>query len=159
MRPFNWKRLSCIGAIATRHNGDNCRLFLSVIAGNVNAESVKRFLLNIRRHIHGRVLLVWDGLPAHRGRETTNFLEQHKHWLTPYRLPAYAPELNPVEYLWANLSSRELANFPADNLGILRCQILKGARRIRTHSRLLHSFLNASTLFFDHSVTVLRETQ
>ena len=31
IEPFNWKRLSSIGAIATRHDGGNCRLFLSII--------------------------------------------------------------------------------------------------------------------------------
>jgi hypothetical protein len=32
-------------------------------------------------------------------------LEQQRGWLTVERLPAYAPELNPVEYLWANLKA------------------------------------------------------
>ncbi|WP_246041182.1 transposase [Streptomyces cadmiisoli] len=30
-------------------------------------------------------------------------------WLTLERLPAYAPELNPVELLWSSLKKRELA--------------------------------------------------
>src|SRR6266516_5762265 len=37
-------------------------------------------------------------------------------WLTVERLPAYAPELNPVEGLWATLKAVELANFAGDEV-------------------------------------------
>ncbi|WP_432758528.1 transposase [Streptomyces virginiae] len=37
-------------------------------------------------------------------------------WLTLERLPAYAPELNPVELLWSSLKKRELANLAGDHL-------------------------------------------
>jgi transposase len=40
------------------------------------------------------------------------WLDSQRDWLTVERLPAYAPELNPVEYLWANLKDVELANLP-----------------------------------------------
>ncbi|WP_407698855.1 transposase [Streptomyces acidicola] len=35
------------------------------------------------------------------------------HWLTLERLPAYVPELNPVELLWSSLKKRDLATSPA----------------------------------------------
>ena len=38
------------------------------------------------------------------------FLAEQQQWLEVRRLPAYAPELNPVEGLWSNLKGRELAN-------------------------------------------------
>ncbi len=37
-------------------------------------------------------------------------------WLILERLPAYAPELNPVELLWFSLKKRELANLACDRL-------------------------------------------
>ncbi|MFJ6650527.1 transposase [Streptomyces sp. NPDC091290] len=37
-------------------------------------------------------------------------------WLALERLPAYAPELKPVELLWSSLKKRELANFADDHL-------------------------------------------
>jgi transposase len=36
-------------------------------------------------------------------------------------LPAYAPELNPVEYLWAWLKRHALANFCPETLDELHC--------------------------------------
>ena len=46
----------------------------------------------------GRVDRYWDRLPAHRSRMVREFIELSEgHIVTEY-LPAYAPELNPVEY-------------------------------------------------------------
>jgi transposase len=47
------------------------------------------------------------------------------------RLPAYAPELNPVEKLWANLKGAELANLAnlaRRALGVDRLHRLNGRR-------------------------------
>jgi transposase len=49
-----------------------------------------------------KVVLLWDGLSAHWSQKMRAHLEQQRDWLTVERLPAYAPELNAVEYLWAN---------------------------------------------------------
>jgi transposase len=44
-----------------------------------------------------RVVLIWDGLSAHRSTRMRAWLDRQRDWLTVERLPAYAPELNPVE--------------------------------------------------------------
>jgi putative transposase len=41
-------------------------------------------------------VLVWDNLPVHRGPELRAFTIAQA-WLRVFRLPAYAPDLNPVE--------------------------------------------------------------
>jgi NAD(P)-dependent dehydrogenase (short-subunit alcohol dehydrogenase family) len=56
------------------------------------------------------------GWPAgHRSRAMQAFVASQRRWLVVERLPAYAPELNPVEALWANLKGKggELATSPA----------------------------------------------
>jgi transposase len=58
-----------------------------------------------------RVVLIWDGLGAHRSRTMRDWLATQTDWLTVEQLPTYAPDLNPVEGLWANLKTVELANF------------------------------------------------
>jgi transposase len=61
------------------------------------------------------------GLPAEveGGRHTRMraYLDSQRDWLRTERLPAYAPELNPVEYLRANLKDLELANLPTNHPG------------------------------------------
>jgi transposase len=47
-----------------------------------------------------RVVLLWDGLSAHWSHRMRAHLEKQRDWLTVERLPGYAPELNPAEYLW-----------------------------------------------------------
>ena len=54
--------------------------------------------------------MLWDGLPAHRGRAMRDWLNTQRRWLVVERLPAYALELNPVEGLWSWLKGTQLAN-------------------------------------------------
>jgi DDE superfamily endonuclease len=61
-----------------------------------------------------QVVLVWDGLSAHWSHDMRAFIDTQRDWLEVERLPGYAPKLNPVAYLWANLKGVELANFAGD---------------------------------------------
>jgi transposase len=57
-----------------------------------------------------RLLLLWDGAPIHRSHLVTAFLANGAaERLQIERLPAYAPELNPVEGLWAHLKGSSCA--------------------------------------------------
>ena len=46
----------------------------------------------------------------------TAFIASCRGWLRVERLPAYAPELNPVEGLWGNVNGTELANRCPDTI-------------------------------------------
>jgi hypothetical protein len=71
-------------------------------------------LEGLRRLLGGQqATLLWDGLPAHRSRSMRAWLHRQRSWLVVEPLPAYAPELNPVEGLWASLKGGELATSPA----------------------------------------------
>jgi putative transposase len=106
------------------------------------APALVTFLRTLNRHFRGRpVILLWDGLPAHRGRVLTQYVATQRHWLTIERLPAYAPELNPVEALWGNVKGQECANLCAvDRLGLLH-PLRRGLRRVRHRTTLAFSFL------------------
>jgi hypothetical protein len=58
------------------------------------------------------------------------------------RLPAYAPELNPVEAPWANLKGKggELANFAGDTLDQVIVAATRGADGVRQPPGLPYSF-------------------
>ena len=61
-------------------------------------EDIVRFLKHLLRRIKGKLLLIWDGLPAHRGQVVKQFLRQGAaKRLRLERLPGYAPDLNPDE--------------------------------------------------------------
>jgi hypothetical protein len=71
---------------------------------------VVEFLKHLIRHIPGPMILIWDRLSAHKSRMVQDFIaEQHGRIHTEY-VPAYAPDLNPVEYLWGHWKQHELPN-------------------------------------------------
>jgi hypothetical protein len=77
------------------------------------------------------------------------WLDTQRHWLQVERLPAYAPELNPVEYLWANLKGVELANFAGDSVIEVADAAEQGIRRVCDDQQLVWSFLAHTGLTLD----------
>ena len=84
-------------------------------------------------------MVVWDGLNTHASGAMAELVAA-RDWLTVFRLPAYAPELNPVEPVWAHLK-RSLANLAKRNLGQLTALIRTRLRRMQYRPALLDGFL------------------
>jgi DNA-binding Lrp family transcriptional regulator len=63
-----------------------------------------------------------------------------RDWLTVFQLPAYAPELNPVEPVWSNLK-RSLANLVKQDIGQLTALVKSRLRRMQYQPGLLEGFL------------------
>lgn len=141
----SWKKLSLSGVIITDPAGKKSRLFLRSLTGNMNKEEAVRFLKDLKRHMRGRkLLLVWDGLPAHRAQMVRDYIASQSSWLKTARFPGYAPELNPIEYLWATMKKRYLGNL-ADLTEIGTA--LRNCRRKIGDAEVLGGFLKASGLF------------
>jgi transposase len=96
-----------------------------------------------------RVVLLWDGLSAHWSRAMRAWLQTQQGWLTTERLPAHAPELNPVEGLWANLKAVELANFAGDHVVEVADQAQCGIERVCASESLVVGFLAHTGLSLD----------
>ena len=77
------------------------------------------FLKALLRHIDRPLLILWDRLPAHRSRLVREFIELSEGHIETEYLPPYAPELNPVEYLWAYWKQHELPNVCPKDYGEL----------------------------------------
>lgn len=141
--------MSACAVVAYRWDGQRARLCFQLKPDSYNAESLIGFLNDLRRQFRGKkVILVWDGLPAHRSRAMTEYLRAQTHWLRVERLPGYAPELNPVEYLWGNVKGHELANLCPDNLGHAAAALSSGMTRVRHSQQLCFAFLRAAGLSF-----------
>jgi transposase len=93
-----------------------------------------------------KATLVWDGLPAHRSHAMQAWLHTQRHWLVVERLPAYAPELNPVEGLWSWLKGSQLANLVCPTLREVVEQAELGIERARRTPHLAYSFLRRTGL-------------
>ncbi|MET9933027.1 transposase [Streptomyces sp. NPDC006324] len=86
-----------------------------------------------------RVVLVRDGLSAHRSRAMWAWAAE-QDLLPLERLPACAPELNPVELLASSPRKRELADLAGDHLADVAEATEQGIRRINDNPRPPWSF-------------------
>lgn len=86
-------------------------------SGAYDTESLIEFLEQFHAHFAGeKITLIWDGLPSHRSKAMTAWINRQRSWLVVEPLPAYAPDLNPVELLWGNVKGVELANLCPDTI-------------------------------------------
>jgi len=91
----------------------------------LNAACAELFLAEFaRRHLSKgkRIVLVWDGAPAHRAKKL-----RVPQGITLVRFPAYTPQLNPSERLWSGVKEG-IANQRQENIQeleekvVARCQ-------------------------------------
>ena len=101
---FNWKQLSVVAAVSFWN------FYFRMYAGAIRGPQFVEFLQALTKQVRGKLLVIWDGLPAHRSRVVNQYVESLDGQIVIERLPAYAPELNPVEYIWGYLKQRELGN-------------------------------------------------
>ena len=140
---FNWKKLSVIGGITLKS------LYFQLHEDSVKAPEVVAFLKHLQQHISGKLLVIWDGLPAHRSKLVADYLTSKECRVWVERLPGYAPELNPIEYLWGYAKGNDLANFAPKELWELSRAARKALTRVRKVKRCLRAFWIQSTLSLD----------
>jgi Winged helix-turn helix/DDE superfamily endonuclease len=127
--------------------GGGAQLAFHVTTGNYDTDTLIQVLSELRRFLGGeKATLLWDGLPAHRSRAMRAWLATQRSWLVVERLPAYAPELNPVEGLWSSLKAVELANLTGPTLAEVIDQAHCGIDRVRRTPHLAYSFLRQAGL-------------
>ena len=145
--PFNWKRLSLAAALVYEPDGSDAHLVFELRSGAYNGETLIEFLEDLHQLQRGRrLLLLWDGLPAHRSRCMADWLDDQRSWLSVERLPGYAPELNPTEQVFGNLKSAELANLCRTTIAEIQAIAEDGLDRIGTDAQLCFAFLRHTGL-------------
>ena len=90
--------------------------------------------------LHAPIILIWDNLNTHVSKRMRAFTQTHRDWLTVVHLPAYAPDLNPVESMWANLK-RSLGNLSARNVDELAATVKNRLKRMQYRPELIDGFL------------------
>jgi hypothetical protein len=146
-----WKRASMAAALGYCPGSTTARLCFHLQADSYDSDSLIGVLQQLAGFYRGqRVVLLWDGLSSHWSYKMRAHLDAQRDWLTVERLPAYAPELNPVEYLWANLKGAELANFTGDTVPEVADQAQHGIRRVCASDSLVVGFLAHTGLSLDN---------
>ena len=139
----------------TASTGNSCRRSLVSLLehllqtgeGAVRAPEVVAFLKALRRHLGDRkLLIVWDRLQAHRSRLVREYVESQEGAIHLEFLPPYAPELNPVEYLWAHWKHHEMANFCPKDFAELTVHARAKLRRTQRRKTLIAAFWKQAEL-------------
>ena len=137
---FNWHQLSLIAGVTV------WRFYFRLFPGSIKGPQVVEFLKALRRQLKRRLLIIWDGLPAHRGGVVRDYLETQRGAVQIERLPAYAPELNPVEYVWAHLKTHVVANFCAADFAQLTHFARRRLASMQRRSTLIRAFCQQAEL-------------
>jgi hypothetical protein len=103
-----------------------------------------RLLDAAHQQLAGPIVVVWDNLNAHVSDVMAELIAE-RDWLTVYRLPPYAHELNPVEPVWSHLK-RSLANLAKRNLAQLTALVKTRLKRMQYRPGLLDGFLAGTRL-------------
>lgn len=140
---FNWKSLFA-AAGPTAWN-----FYFRLYAGVIKSPQVVDFLNALVRAIDRPLILVWDRLPAHRSRMVQEHIVSFQGWTHQEYLPAYAPELNPVEYLWGYWKQHQLPNVYPKDYWQLRQAARRPLGRIRRRPRLISAFWKPVSLCTD----------
>jgi len=110
-RGAHYQKVSAIAALCIPPTRDRIALYFRLCPNaNVNAERAMDFLEHLQRQLRMPIVLIWDRFQAHKGEQLNECVPPRSAHLE--YLPPYAPELNPVEYLWAYLKTNPLANAP-----------------------------------------------
>ena len=96
------------------------------------------------QQLGGPIVLVWDNLNTHVGAAMAEIITA-RPWLTVFRLPPYAHELNPVEPVWSHLK-RSLANLTKHNLTELTALVKTRLKRMQYRPALRAGFLASTGL-------------
>jgi transposase len=95
---FNWHQLSLIAGM---HFTGMC---FRLHDGSIAKEQVVEFLKALRAHFRHPLLVIWDSSRPHRSHLVRDYVASTMGRIQLHFLPGYAPELNPVEFLWSWLS-------------------------------------------------------
>jgi hypothetical protein len=103
--------------------------------------------MHLLHQINGSIVMLWDRHPIHRRRKVKDWLAQHPR-LHVNEFPVSAPELNPAEYVWTQISEYTAGTAP-HNGAELRANVFAGVARTRAAQSRLWACIFGSGLPWD----------
>ena len=140
-------RISVVGAISLSPKRRKFCFYFFFSKDNVNfrGDSLVTFMEFLLCKIRAPITLVWDQIAIHHSSPVATYLNKHRTIvIEPF--PPYAPELNPVDYVWACVKHSRLPNFTPRNLDELRKRITEEFRRLQGRPDLLKAFFRHTGL-------------
>ena len=137
-------RWNVISALIVSLKQHRLNLHAMMTTDKVATEAIIAFMAEVLRCESGPLLWFWDGAPIHDNVIVQNFVAQHPRLRLIY-FPAYAPELNPCEGVWAQMVDR-LSSKLMLNLDHLGRELTRSLHITRASQSLLWACIKASDL-------------
>lgn len=144
---YSWDRrdrLSVTSAISMSPRKHRLGLYFAMQNVNIRADDFEVFVAELLVHFPKGVILVIDRWMVHRSG-VRRLRERFGKRFDVEWLPAYAPELNPVEQIWNYSKYSQLANFIPEDIGHLTA-VLKISLNQQAEQKLLRSFIHCTKL-------------
>jgi transposase len=141
------ERLNTIAALDCRPDGSDAELMFYMQPQSIKSQDIIAFLEALHQQIDGKIVLIWDSFTCHRSKIVKEHIASCRDWLRVERFPVYAPELNPVEYLFSSVKGKDTANLCAVSVDHIAHKLMAAVDRISSSAKLLYGFLKASGLY------------
>ncbi len=140
------QKISAIGGLSISPRRRRVNLYLHMYgAGTITECEVIVFLRDLLRHLRGPLIVIWDRINQHRSVAVKAFIAAR--WrLQVECLPAYAPELNPAEWVWCEWKAHRLANHGAEDLEALEHLAISEVIDMRRSQELLRGCVRGTGL-------------
>lgn len=145
---YPWQRhdrLSVICALTVAPWAQRFGLYYRIAHHNIHALDVVQFLHEVHQHLRRRLILIWDRWQVH-----TSAAAWLRHdgctWLRSAWLPSYAPELDPVEFVWTHLKYVDLANWIPNDIQEVESHLRACLEDYRHDRDRLYSFFQTAHL-------------
>src|SRR5881296_3156319 len=114
----------------------------------LNAESFILFLQDFMKRRQGKVFLIVDGHPSHTAKTVQHYVDSLSGRLELHRLPAYAPDLNPDEFVWSHMKKNGVSKKPLKQNEALRDRVEADLLAIKADPALVRSFFCAESVAY-----------
>ena len=108
-------RLSVISAITVSPRRRRLGLYFDILDHNIDTDDFETFIEHVLRRVQRRIVLVLDRYSVHRSG-VARLLRRFPKRVQVEWLPAYAPDLNPVEQVWNRAKRVDLVNYVPDDV-------------------------------------------
>lgn len=138
-------RLSAMAVLTVSPTQRRLGYFFSLWPHNITTEELVWFLTQMHRYFRRKIIVVLDRWQVHRSA-AAYFQQHYPDWFQFEWLPAYAPELNPVEPSWSHTKYGDLANFIPNDISQLEQSVEYSLQRKAGSQELLQSFFSCAEL-------------
>jgi len=138
------QRMNLLGALLVSPKLRKLRLSVRSFLCNLRSKHAIILLKQVLKLAPGDIILVWDNHKIHVSPQTQEFINDHPR-IHEYRFPTCAPELNPVEFVWTQVSEHT-ASFAPHNIQELCDRVQAGIARTRTSKNRLLACLKSADL-------------